>query len=192
MGAPKENQFWKLRSTHGRAKLFETPELMWEAATEYFNWVDGHPWYKVEQLKKPIFERDPMAVPDDDGEVKGKWIYVLKIPTVRPYTMQGLCLYLDCNTVYFNHFEKQIADKDDDLSKGFSQIITRIRETIFQQKFEGAAVGAFNGNLIARELGIRDNVGLSDGQGNPLQAPPPAMIILKPGDNNGLDIKESE
>lgn len=49
--APRGNQFWKLRSKHGRDRLFETPDLLWEAATEYFNWVDAHPWYKVEAIK---------------------------------------------------------------------------------------------------------------------------------------------
>jgi hypothetical protein len=28
---------------------------------------------------------------------------------------------------------------------------------IFNQKFSGAAVGAFNANIIARELGLADN-----------------------------------
>ena len=35
-------------------------------------------------------------------------------------------------------------------------IITRIREAIYQQKFEGASVGAFNANIIARDLGLAD------------------------------------
>lgn len=28
MGAPKGNQFWKLRSKHGRDKLFSSPEIL--------------------------------------------------------------------------------------------------------------------------------------------------------------------
>jgi hypothetical protein len=39
-GAPKGNEFWKLRSKHGRDKLFATPELFWQAALEYFQWND--------------------------------------------------------------------------------------------------------------------------------------------------------
>ena len=38
MAAPKGNQFWMLRSKHGRDKLFATPEALWEAACEYFQW----------------------------------------------------------------------------------------------------------------------------------------------------------
>ena len=48
MAAPKGNQFWKIRSRHGRTKLFETPELLWEAATEYFEWCEANPWNKTE------------------------------------------------------------------------------------------------------------------------------------------------
>ena len=51
MAAPLGNQFWKLRSKHGRDYLFATPEALWEAACEYFNWCDGHPWRKNEIVK---------------------------------------------------------------------------------------------------------------------------------------------
>ena len=43
MAAPKGNQFWMLRSKHGRDKLFATPEALWEAACEYFQWCDENP-----------------------------------------------------------------------------------------------------------------------------------------------------
>lgn len=36
------------------------------------------------------------------------------------------------------------------------QVTTRIDEIIYKQKFEGAAVGAFNANIIARDLGLAD------------------------------------
>ena len=41
------NQFWKFRSKHGRDKLFATPELLWDAACEYFDWMDEHPLYEA-------------------------------------------------------------------------------------------------------------------------------------------------
>lgn len=137
--APKENQFWKLRSKHGRDYLFATPDDLWDAACEYFNWIDSHSLWRNEAIKS--------------GDNAGK---IVKVPTGRPYTMQGLCLYLDCNLVYFNQFERALEGKQDEASKDFSKIVSRIRETVFTQKFEGAAVGAFNSNLIARELGLSD------------------------------------
>ncbi len=38
----------------------------------------------------------------------------------------------------------------------FLQVVSRIDEIIYTQKFEGAAVGAFNANIISRDLGLRD------------------------------------
>ena len=43
MAAPKNNDFWKFRSKHGRDKLFESPELLWEEACKYFQWIKDNP-----------------------------------------------------------------------------------------------------------------------------------------------------
>ena len=134
MGAPKGNKFWQLRSKHGRDKLFATPELLWEAACEYFEWCEENPWYKKEAVKS--------------GDMAGT---IISIPTARPYTLQGLCRYLNCSTEYLKHFEANNIDSED-----FMPIITRIREAIYQQKFEGASVGVFNANIITRDLGLAD------------------------------------
>lgn len=132
MAAPRGNQFWKLRSKHGRDKLFSTPELLWEAACEYFDWCDKKPWKKSEALKS--------------GDKSGK---LIKVPTQRPYSLSGLCLYLGCNQAYFRQF-------NDRCGEDFSTIITRIEEIIETQQFEGAVVGAFNANIISRKLGLAD------------------------------------
>jgi hypothetical protein len=137
MSAPVGNQFWKLRSKHGRDKLFTTPELLWEAACEYFEWCDENPFHKREAKSVSGGGREPGSIETVD------------LPVMRPYTLQGLCIYLDCNTKYFN----DLADAN---HEGFSEVITRIREVIYNQKFSGAASGFFNANIIARDLGLAD------------------------------------
>lgn len=133
MGA-KGNQFWKQRAKHGRDKLFATPELLWEAATEYFEWCDANP---LKEQKAFAFQ----------GTVKKS-----SINKMRAYTLGGLCLYLDCNEAYFRSFKSQERiDKKD-----FSTIIERIERTIYQQKFTGAAADLLNHNIIARDLGLKD------------------------------------
>ena len=132
MGAPTGNQFWKLRSKHGRDKLFESPELLWEAATEYFEWCEENPLIEV--------------------DFRGKDADRVELPKMRAFTLQGLCLYLDCNTAYLRNFKNQ--ERAD--GKDFSSIITRIEETVYDQKFSGAASGFFNANIIARDLGLAD------------------------------------
>ena len=143
MAAPTGNQFWKLRSKHGREKLFKTPDLMWEAACEYFQWCDEHPWQKVDAAKA--------------GDRFGEHVTV---PITRPYTISGLSLYLDCNADYFRQFKKNCT-------KDFSWVISKIESTLYTQKFEGAAVGAFNANIIARDLGLSDKQEITGADGTP-------------------------
>jgi hypothetical protein len=155
-GAPKGNQFWKLRSKHGRDKLFATPELLWDAACEYFQWCEDTPYHEVEQVKY-----SPMKpFKGDDGEMVFPPNFV-ELPRLRPFTIQGMCLYLDCNVLFLNQFETSLSGKTDKLSKDFSIIISRIRETIYNQKFSGAAAGFFNANIIARDLGLQEKTNVT-------------------------------
>ena len=129
------NQFWKLRSSHGRDLLFASPSLLWEAACEYFEWCSTNPWNKQEAIKS--------------GELAGT---IMQVPTARPFTMHGLCLYIDCSTSYFRAF-KSTATED---KKDFLTVIEKIEEVVYQQQFEGATVGAYNANIISRALGLTD------------------------------------
>lgn len=176
MAAPKGNKFWLLRSKHGRDKLFETPDLLWEAACEYFEWCDKNPFYEVEQAKS---QSKPHV--DDEGNVTFP-PNLVELPKMRPYTLHGLTLYLDCNTMYFTQFENGLKDKSDDISKDFSIVITRIREVIYNQKFSGAASGFLNANIIARDLGLADKTDFTS-KGEQIKAP-----VLKLPDGTTLEI----
>lgn len=143
MAAPKNNRFWELRSKHGRDKLFKSPELLWEAATEYFQWI----------LDNPLIEVD----------FKGKDAERVELPHTKPFTLHGLCLYLDVNVQYFTDFENNIKDKKTKKNKDFSLVITRIRETIYDQKLSGAACGFYNPSIIARDLGLTEKTDLTSG-----------------------------
>ena len=138
MGAPKNNKFWKLRSRHGRKRIFETPEIMKNAAYEYFEHQSEQTWERV--------------------DFKGKANEEVRIPTASPFTMTGLCIFLGVNTVYFNKFEEEREKENTEEAKDFCKVITHIREIIFTQKFEGAAVGAYNSNIVARSLGLGEKV----------------------------------
>jgi len=131
MAAPKGNQFWKLRAKHGRDKLFASPELLWEAACEYFQWCD----------ENPLLETKGFAF---QGVVTKE-----EFPKLRAYTITGLCLYLDCSDAYLRQFKSTASDD-------FSTVIERIEKTIYDQKFTGAAADMLNANIIARDLGLMD------------------------------------
>lgn len=130
----KGNQFWKARSTHGRDTLFASPSLLWEAACEYFQWCDDN----------PLYEEKGFAF---QGVVTKE-----KFAKLRAYTMSGLCLFLDCSQSYFRAFKAQERENKAD----FITIIEKIEETIYNQKFVGAAADQLNPNIIARELGLSD------------------------------------
>ena len=75
MSAPKGNQFWKLRSKHGRDKIWESPELLWESCVEYFEATDERKWIKV--------------------EFHGRDANKCEVEQETPYTLSGLFVFLD-------------------------------------------------------------------------------------------------
>lgn len=145
MAAPQGNRFWELRSKHGRDKLFETPALLWKAACEYFEWCE----------KNPLMETEAKVT--SDGAGLGSSVQMIELPKMRPFTLHGLCLYLDCNTAYFRSFKSQERAQKED----YSTVIGKIEETIYNQKFSGAAAGFLNANIIARDLGLSDKTEMS-------------------------------
>ena len=129
MAAPKGNEFWKKRSKHGRDKIFTTPELLWGAAIEYFQWC----------------QNNPIMAQDNKGTKN-----VNEVKFIRPFTLKGFCIFCDASEYWFINFEKA-ANED------FLQVIRKIRDIIYTQKLEGATIGIYNSNIVARELGLADN-----------------------------------
>jgi len=126
MPAPKGNEYWKLRSKHGRDKIFETPEILWDAACEYFQSVTDN----------------PLSVQDNKGTKN-----INDVDLIMPFTIYGLCIFLDIDRVTYSEYRKH---------EDFSTIIRKVDDIIYNQKFSGAAVGIFNANIIARDLGLKE------------------------------------
>ncbi|TBG78611.1 DNA-packaging protein [Rhizobium leguminosarum] len=143
MAAPTGNQFWKARSSHGRAPIFLTPDVLWEACSEYFAWVE----------ENPLWESKPFAF---QGVVT-----VEPMPKMRAMTISGLCIYLDIARSTWDEYR---AKHD------FSGIVSRVEEIIRTQKFEGASADLLNPNIIARELGLTEKSDVTHQAGDTLQA----------------------
>ncbi|WP_228445066.1 terminase small subunit [Chryseobacterium indoltheticum] len=133
------NQFWMNRAKHGRDKLFATPELLWQAACEYFRWIEENPLYETK-----VFQFQGVVVTKE-------------VPIMRAMTMAGLCFYLNCNETYFRQFKANLPDGE----IGFSSVITDIENVVYRQKFEGAAGNLLNANIISRDLGLADKKDIS-------------------------------
>ena len=121
------NEYWKLRSKHGRDKQYKTPEDFADKANEYFSWCINNP------LKEEV--------------VHGKDSKIIKLNKMRPFTIEGLCNFMDISTQCFLNYKKR---------NDFVDICTRISQIIYNQKFEGAAAGFLNHSIIARDLGLVD------------------------------------
>jgi hypothetical protein len=121
----------------GRPKKIKTPNLLWKYACEYFNRIDERPFLKQDFIR--------------GGEMAGSKV---NLETIRPYTWAGLEAYL---------IEKGIISKLKDYKQNtygnydeFQPVVQAIDQIMFSQKFEGAASGAFNANIIARDLGLAE------------------------------------
>lgn len=125
MAARKGNQYWKLRSKHGRNKE-HTPESLLNAAYEYFELVEKTPFKVVKLFGTGLKDN---------------------VPQPRPFTLGGFCLYAN---ICENTFRNYQNDKD------FLRVTKEIEQIIYNNKFEGAASGLFNANIIARDLGLAD------------------------------------
>lgn len=129
MAAPPNNRFWEARSSHGRAPIFGSPEELWTACCEYFEWIEANPLYEAQAFAY-------------QGTVK-----VESLPKMRAMTIVSLCIFLDIATVTWREYR----DKD-----GFSAICARADEVIRTQKFQGASADLLNPSIIARDLGLAD------------------------------------
>ena len=156
--------YWEWRKRTGKPKAIKTPQKLWELACDYFKTIDERPFLKQEQRKSPI-KIEKGAIIDEDlrEEIKNP---VIELETIRPYTWAGFEAYL---------FEKGIITNLDDYRQNVDNryqdyvgIIRAIGKVMFAQKFEGAAAGAFNANIIARELGLADKSELRVTEEQPL------------------------
>jgi hypothetical protein len=143
------NQLWKLRTRHGRNRLFGDAAVLWEEACKYFDWCDRHPRTNVELVK-----------------YKGGYEEA-EVPVLRMYSMQGLTSYLRVSESYFRTVKAGIRER---IEKGKAaaaevellDVIESIERTIRADQIEGAAVGQYAGNLVNRLNGLSDNVNVTN------------------------------
>lgn len=113
----------------GRPPKFESAEDFKTKSKEYFDWCDANP---IE-----VYTRTT----SDDKIVQ---------QTKRPYTLQGLMLWLGITN--WTRFKQYDYTQTED----FVRVIRACEETIKRQQIEGAMSGAYNSNLVARLNGISE------------------------------------
>lgn len=141
MAPPVGNQFWRLRSSHGRKPIFGSPGDLWEACLEYFDWVEAN----------PLKEAQAFAY---QGQVT-----IQPLDKMRAMTVAGLCIFLDISQQAWGEYRQR---------DGFGEVTSRVDEIIRTQKFEGASAGLLNANIIARDLGLAEKQEHGGAGGGPI------------------------
>ena len=125
MPATKTNEFWKLRKRHGKPPKYDDAETFWIDACRYFENIIENPF------KKEIIY-----------SIKGKIVkgYITK---QRPFSVTGFCVFLGIPKRSFYNMGKDAR---------LMHIVTRVRDIIWVNQFEGACAGVFNANIVWRKL----------------------------------------
>ena len=127
----QEGRFWSnLLHTGkvGQPRFFPTPESLGLECFKYFEWCTNNPLMSVEVYgaKQPE---------------------MMDIPKMRAFTIYGLVNFLNISLQTWYNYKAKIEYLD---------VISHVEAIIYQQKFEGAAAGLLNPNIIARDLGLVD------------------------------------
>ncbi|GAA4328460.1 terminase small subunit [Flaviaesturariibacter amylovorans] len=156
----------------GRPRAFATPEDLLQGALDYFEWADANPWLKNEALKKP-YQRPKLGKSGQPLKGQMEWVYMVQVPTQRPYSLAGFAVYHALNQQFILDLESRMKaqEKEGATEKAraeaceFLSVIAYVREAIATNQLEGASVGAYNANIIARLLGLVDKKDVtSDGE----------------------------
>jgi len=156
------NQAWKARSTHGRKPIFKDADTLHAACLQYFQWCEDTPLMAIELVKY-------------QGEAKQ-----VRVPKMRAMTIAGLCNFLDISTTTWGNYRT---------NPDFLEVIERVENIIYVQKFEGAAADMLNGNIIARELGLSDRQDVKNSGG--LTQIESGYLVSLPDNGRGMTLEEA-
>jgi hypothetical protein len=122
----EEGREWWRRKV-GRPRIYASPDELNQDCEDYLIHTGKRAWVKKDWVGKDAIEVE--------REVSA------------PFTLTGLYIYLGIDRGTWEQYRQRPE---------FFTVITRIEQIIYTQKFEGATVGAFNANIIARDLGLAD------------------------------------
>lgn len=139
------NKLWKLRSKHGRDRIFGDPVVLLEEAYLFFDWCDRHPWEKYELVKY-------------QGSA-----YEEAVSLGRPYSIDGLTVYLGVSPRYFATAKKELKEKIADGRANDNEVdlletIEVIEAIVRTQNLEGAHVGLFSAHIATRQYGLAETI----------------------------------
>jgi len=122
--------YWALRSVENDGQIaIYTPHELLEKFFDYSEFINNNPLEDYQLIQKT-------------GDTVG-------VPKMRAMSVKAFCLFAGIGHSTFLGYEKR---------DGYKNICAAIKDAIYCQKFEGAAAGLLNSNLISRDLGLHDSV----------------------------------
>ena len=173
MAAEQGNQYWKLaKETLGRRRLIKTAKEFQKKFLEYLEWAEKNPIQAKRASKRESF--------DDDKTKRTNQVYMESVSRRRPLSMYGLCLFLGVSRKWFEMTLKNLESKGErtDEEEDLFTILTRAKDFIEMQQFDGACIGDFNANIITRILGLQDRTDITT-NGNPIESTPMSINIIR-------------
>lgn len=139
------NELWRKCLDYGvKERKFENPDDLLRQIVSYFNWVQENPLYEAKLVSY-------------EGESN-----VESLPKMRATTLSGMCLYIGLHRDTWGRWRRGER-------KDLKDIIEFAESYMFNHKFEGAAAGLLNPNIIARDLGLAERTELTGPNGGPIQ-----------------------
>lgn len=127
---PPGNRFWEARSSAGAKPKFADAASLEKACREYFQWVEDNPLWEMKAFAfQGVVTQEPVA-------------------KMRAMTIGGMCIFLDITHQTWTQYRKR---------SDLSEVTAWAEGVIRDQKFGGAAADLLNANIIARDLGLKDN-----------------------------------
>lgn len=143
----QEVSIWKVAGK--KRNKFDSPEELWNKSLSYFEWCDCNPLYIVEQMKSP--DKQTISI---DGHTIVPPEKLIEIPRKRPYTKNGLAVFLGVTYHFFRHIKEEGYDIVE--NEPWMDVLDKVEQIIHNQQYEGAAVGQFNPMVISRGIGLTE------------------------------------
>ena len=132
MPAPKGNRYGVDLESFVKPKSYQ-PQEWAQKFIDYLEVRQGKVWNKKECIKS--------------GDSAGT---VFDVPISLPLTIESFCVFANVSMQTFSNYEKKEGYED------YFGVTTRIRTVIEAEQLEGAVIGAYNPNIVARKLGLAD------------------------------------
>lgn len=137
------NRTWPsgLGTDIGKKRFWETPEELLMDAQTYMNWA----------FENPILEEQVTVTKDGD-------VVRAEVSHPRALTIQGFCAFFGKGPMAFHHLQWKGND--------WEAATSVIKSMFFSHSYEYAAAGLLNPNIVARYLGLADNMNIERDKGD--------------------------